>query len=502
MKKFKKIVSVMLAVVLVLAMSITVSAADDYKIVITNSREGVSMDGKEYTAYKLFDVSMNVDNKAYVYTVSEAFKDFDYKGHIGTDLVAYVGTLDNDSAALNEFAKAVYDYLGSAKGVVTATGTAENDSVTINVPAEGYYMVYGTATATESKEEVVAAISLTTTNPIGNITLKADAPTIDKVIVNADSAVDTGTDGKGTAQDVGSTVQFELNSQVPNMEGYTEYTYNVHDTMSSGLTFNEDSVKVYIGSNNDVEYPTNNYSVVTKDLADGCTFEIRFNAEEFAKLTAGDPIKIIYNAVLNDNALTATEETNKVKLEYSNNPYGDGTGETPEKEVYVYDFDIVIDKYEKDKETTKLAGAKFILQNAEGKYYYVDDETKKVDWVESEDAATIMTTDSKGSTRFTGLDSGNYKLIEKEAPAGYNKLVDPVNVEITVNYDENGKIIGSSTKVDENGQYSLTSKIENTTGSLLPSTGGIGTTIFYIIGGILVIGAGIILVVKKRMSQE
>ncbi len=521
MKKIKKIVSLVLAVTMALAMSITAFATEEtepeapapapasgYSITINNPSNGVSMEGNTYSAYRLFNVTYN-GKGAYSYTIAPGFEQFSYpddgQTYTGQQLVKLLEGKGgaNNAAFMQEFAKAAYEWVEThatiqPAGTVTAT---DPKKAVITFDKPGYFIVYGQATApdgAEGQKQVVAAIGLTTTAPDVEMNLKADAPSIDKVIVDADSD-----NGKGTAQDVGSTVSFKLTSRVPNMTGYTSYTYNVHDTLSNGLTFNND-VKVTI---NGTEYK--NYEV----KLNGQSFDIVFDPKEFVKLNGSmnDNIEITYSATINENALTTSVETNTVNLQYSNNPKDGGTGKTTDKEVYVYDFDIVIDKYIKNNEnetdiSKKLADAEFVLKKGD-KYYHWNEETKKVEWVDSVDAADKKTTNTDGVASFTGIEEGSYELIETKAPDGYNKLDAPVPVVITVVYNEDGTIKTDgeepkSTVTLTNNRYGLTSSIANSSGSLLPSTGGIGTTIFYIVGAILVIGAGVILVVKKRMSNE
>ena len=277
------------------------------------------------------------------------------------------------------------------------------------------------------------------------------------------------------------------------MDGYDTYTYIVNDTMSAGLTFNNDVAVTIDG----VAYT--DFTVAQN----GQSFTITFNNFISQKANAGKAIVITYSATINENALTTDKETNTVNLEYSNNPNdSESKGETPESIVYVYDFDIVIDKYTGDEATgTRLAGAKFVLKNASGKYYYYNESAKKVEWKDALSEATEVTTDQSGVAKFKGLDSGTYYLHETEAPAGYNLLKEDVTVTITATYGDDGQITSSSATSANNGQYQQVQKIENKSGATLPSTGGMGTTLLYIIGAILVVGAGVLLVARRRMHS-
>ena len=495
MKHAKKLASLLMALVMVLGMSVgtTVTAfaanTNAHTITITNDKSGHT-----YTAYQVFagDISAgkltNVEwgsgvNGADVLAdlvKLEPYKDCKSAEDVADVLVSF----GDDSAQLDAFAKVVGTHLTTVAGTSTQTASP----YTISVTGDGYYFVKdsGTIGTDDAATKYILKV-------VGDVTVKAKAetPSIDKVIVNADSA--NGGEGKGTAQDVGSVVNFKLTSKVPAMDGYDTYTYIVNDTMSAGLTFNNDVAVTIDG----VAYT--DFTVAQN----GQSFTITFNNFISQKANAGKAIVITYSATINENALTTDKETNTVNLEYSNNPNdSESKGETPESIVYVYDFDIVIDKYTGDEATgTRLAGAKFVLKNASEKYYYYNGETKKVEWKDTLSEATEVTTDQSGAAKFQGLDSGTYYLHETEAPAGYNLLKDDVAVTITATYGDDGQITSSSATSANNGQYQQVQKIENKSGATLPSTGGMGTTLLYIIGAILVVGAGVLLVARRRMHS-
>ena len=340
---------------------------------------------------------------------------------------------------------------------------------------------------------------------------KAETPTIDKVIVNADSA--NGGEGKGTAQDVGSVVNFKLTSKVPEMDGYDTYTYIVNDTMSDGLTAVDQNKDGKI----DVVVTINGaaYTDFTVEQ-DGQSFAITFNDFIDQKANAGKDIVITYSATINESALTTDKEKNTVNLTYSNDPNNSTSrGQTPDKVVYVYDFDIVIDKYTGDEKTgTRLAEAKFVLYKKVDSvelYYFYNETDDKVEWVELADGETVasaiedgtiteVTTDTNGAAKFQGLDSGTYYLHETEAPTGYNLLKEDVNVTITATYGDDGQITSSSATSTNNGQYQQTQPILNKSGATLPETGGMGTTLFYVAGAGLVLVAVVLLITRKRMN--
>lgn len=511
MKKFKKLLGFFCAFALISGMNvIPASAANTNKHTITITNE---KSGHTYTAYQVFagDISdgkltnivwgSGVDGDA-ILTALKALDSSPYAScKTAEDVSDVLDRFNDDSVQLDSFAKVVGAHLGTAAGTSTEVKGETSSTYTINVTGDGYYFVKdsGTIGADYAATKYILKV-------VGDVTVaaKAETPTIDKVIVNADSA--NGGEGKGTAQDVGSVVNFKLTSKVPAMDGYNTYEYIVNDTMSAGLTFNND-VAVTIGGG-----AYTDFSVVQT----GQSFTIKFNNFISQKTNAGNNIVITYSATINESALSTKVETNTVNLEYSNNP-NDNTskGKTPDKVVYVYDFDIVIDKYTGDEETVNhLSGAKFVLykmDNSKKSYYFYDATNKKVLWVELADDAAVsaaitnktiteVTTDSSGAATFKGLDSGTYYLHETEAPAGYNLLKGDVTVDITATYGEDGQITSSSATSTNNGQYKQTQKIENKAGATLPETGGMGTTLFYVAGAGLVLVAVVLLITRKRMN--
>ena len=505
MKQMKKLASVLLILAMIFTMSATAFAANTkaHTITITNDKAGHT-----YTAYQVFAGDYH-DGKLSNITWGSGVED----SELLTDLkkmtaYAYCSTAEDvadvlkgfgdNSQQLDEFARVVGGHLKGDGNSSTATVSP----YTINVTGDGYYFIKDAGVL--GTDDAATKYILRVVNNV-EVQAKSEVPSIDKVIVNADSG-----NGKGTAQDVGSVVDFKLTSKVPAMASYDTYTYIVNDTMSSGLTFNKD-VAVTIGGENYTDFTV---------AQNGQSFTITFNNFINQKAHAGKDIVITYSATLNENALATDKETNTVYLQYSNNPNSDTKGNTPEKVVYVYDFDLVIDKYTGDETTgERLSGAKFVLMNSDKtKYYYYDEANKNVQWNSLESGekledvlaeeytgntkVTQVTTDANDAAKFQGLDSGTYYLHETEAPAGYNLLKEDVTVTITATYGEDGQITSSSAASTNNGQYQQVQKIENKSGTELPSTGGIGTTIFYIAGAILVIAAGVLLVTRRRMNKN
>lgn len=533
MKRMKKLVALLFSLVMLCALAMPAMAAGPYSITINGAK------GHKYTAYQVFsgtyfqgdgknhtdankeylsDVDWGSDvNDATILTQLQASTIIgrDFEGKTSAEDVAYVLQRYGDkSKELDEFARIVGNNLKTNATGKSVTVSAEDNKATINDLTAGYYFVKDTGTigageiATKFLVKVVGAAT---------VTIKADAPKIEKKIVDT-------TDTNHTSVNIGDKVEFKLTATVPDMASFDTYTFTISDTLSKGLTFDKDLVEVKIGSTKlkaDTNYTLTPPTTPNTDN----TFKI-----EFTKAQLGDNVKhtddativVTYKATLNSNALTKDKETNTAKLEYSNNPSSSadkGTITTPDVPVYIYDFDIDVDKYDDTdntagqtpNKTKKLANAEFVLykEAVEGgktvKYYYQwDDTAQKVKWTTDNTQATLRTTVADGKTSFKGIASGKYFLEETKAPDGYNKLKEPVEVEITAGYNtETGEL--NSTNAIRNGtdgQYIKTVEVPNKAGAVLPSTGGIGTTIFYVLGSILVLGAAVLLIVKKRMKDQ
>lgn len=468
MKLTKKLASLLLALVMALALCVPAFAAEDTgKITVDNAKAGHT-----YTAYKIFDVVYNDNKNAYSYTISSGSEWFStVKTYAETSNNGMTLTRVNDStvynvAVTNAFsAPAFANALRAAVSGKTGTTLTVSAGVAVadNLPL-GYYFVTSTSGS---------LCNLTTTNPDVTIHDKNDIP-FDK------------TDDKESV-DVGQVVTYTVTGKVPDYTGFTTYTYLITDTMSEGLTFQK-GVMVTVGGT---------------DVTKACTitYDVENNANKFTvsipvmTYDIGAAIVVTYTAVVNEKAVGKIEN-NTANLTYSNDPTdASKTTTTPDEVETVYTAKLVIDKHVKDADTTKLAGAEFLLykkgDNDSKLYYKWNDTAKKVEWVASKDDATVKTTDSNGATSFDGLADGTYYLEEIKAPAGYNLLTGPV--EITIN--------GTSAGETNLAPLTVTEKVANQSGTELPSTGGIGTTLFYIAGGVLVVGAAVLLVTKRRMER-
>ena len=478
MKHVKKLASLLLALVMVCALATTAFAAGETGSITVDN----PIEGQTYTAYKIFDVTYNTGKTAYSYTINSSSQWFGtvqtYAGTAGNGLTL---TQVNGSTTYNvsttadfsapKFAEALQyaldndtpaNFAGQGRELKVKDGKATATGLDL-----GYYFVTSTSGA---------LCNLTTTDPDVTIHDKNDVP--------------FKKEGDKGSADIGETVNYTITGKVPDYTGFETYTYEITDTMSEGLTFNKD-VKVTIGGT---------------DVTAACivTYDVEGNANKFTvsipvkNYTIGAEIKVTYSAVVNEKAI-AKIETNKAELKYSNNPTNSTSTTTTPSDTKVYSSKIVIDKYEDGSADKKLAGAEFVLYKevttGEGVeavttklYYKWNDTAKKVEWVENKADATVKTTDNNGAASFDGIANGTYYLEEIEAPAGYNQLKEPVKVTVS----------GGDTVAE----LTVTQPVANSTGTELPSTGGMGTTLFYTLGAILVLGAGVLLVTKKRMSEK
>lgn len=474
----KRVTSILLALALLLALAGTAVAAEDKgSITIDNA-----IVGKTYTIYRIFDLnSHNTDYSAINYTVSEKWTAFFAEGAPGRAYVdidkTYGYVVWKTGASPANFAAAAIEYAAD-KGIAhDGQAGATSSIVKFDDLALGYYLV---------QSDLGALCSLDTTMPNVTIKEKNSESTVEKQ-VQEDS---TGDYGDHNDADIGQTVNFRTTINV--VDGDPK-NYVLHDTMSAGLTFDPASVAVTIGERTLAK--DTDYTLVANDLTDGCTFEVKFKD---GVLKPNDVVEVAYSAEVNEYAVIGgTGNDNKTHLTYSDTPKS--TGERLTK-TYVWQFDVF--KYaKKDKEEIPLAGAQFVLyKTVNGKPSYVQVANGKITgWTDDKEKATVFETPDNGKFVIAGLDADTYYLEEIKAPDGYNQLKDPVKVVITATIagDKTGKAT-----ITYNETATGTVRIENQTGVELPSTGGIGTTVFYVIGGLLMGVAVVLLVTRKKMSTS
>lgn len=538
MKQTRKLLSLLLALAMVCALAATAFAAT-----VTVPSDGI-LKNHTFTAYQIFsgreesgilsDVQWGSGINAGGFLA--ALKADSTYGNLFTNCteaaaVADVLSANNTNTALaNAVAKLAY-------ANKTGTGTALTSGE--NTLADGYYLIVDT-TANVGEGGAYNASLLQVVGNI-NITVKTDAPTVEKKVQEG------GIDKDAADYNIGDAVPFRLIGSVPDMSRYDTYKYIFHDTLSTGLTAPADTdVKVYLSVD---------YAYDAADTEVTASFAVNVSGQNITvscnnlKTVVGESgakyVIVVYTATLNQNAeIGLPGNSNKVYLEYSNKPDQSGSGEnntgnTPEDEVLVFTYELDTTKisgteYVKAPEGTannnkdengyllddngkkiplKLDGAEFVLSRGTGnskEYVKLDGNANVIGWTKNQSEATVLKSDVNGLFKVIGLDAGTYYLKETKAPAGYNLLKNDIVVVITATIaaGNDGKTTLTNLAVTADGTAGTGDvnsgivgiTVANNKGATLPETGGIGTTIFYTVGGILVLVAVVLLVTKKRMN--
>jgi len=484
----KKLLTALLVVTIILAMAAPVFAAEANGSITIN---GIGTDAT-YEVYKLLDLeSYDATSGAYSYKVNSDWTAFaqtdDAKAYITVDEAGYVTWVNGeDDASVAAFAKLALAY-AKDNGIAPVQSSANEGEFVITDSTGkfsnlelGYYLVDST---------VGALCGLTTTNPNASINAKNGTPTVDKQ-VQEDSTSQWG--DKNTA-DVGQTVNFRATISVH--AGAENYI--LHDVMSAGLTFDVNSVKVtHIQTSDGItgDVDPSNFTVVTEGLEDDCTFEVHFNQSFCDGLETNDKLIVYYSAMLNRNAIVAKDgNPNETWLQYGE----DHSTTHDTTTTYTFGFDII----KTDSQNTLIDGAEFKIYDSltggeEIGVVLMDDGVtyRRARADEEGSSLTVPIVVKDGKVRVVGFDNGTYYLEETVAPEGYNKLTARQKFIIAdANLDSvfNGDIYSTGSGVH----------VVNKTGSMLPETGGFGTTMFILIGGVMVLCAGVVLVSKKRMSK-
>ena len=335
--------------------------------------------------------------------------------------------------------------------------------------------------ATDIKEGNASICSITSTLPDATVQVKAKYPEIQKSV-------------NDYSVEVGQIVTFTITGQVPDTTGFKKYDYIISDEWTKGLELDQDNVNFEVTIDGTI------VEVVPEYTANG--FTLTFDMTKYQD-KVGKEIKVTYKLKVTEDAISSTTTENKATLTYSNNPK-DLTKKTttPPQIERVYSSKVEVTKVDGANKETKLAGATFVLKGSEGYYKEVmeGDKLVKVEWVANEDDATHKTTDETGVISFEGIENGDYQLIETHAPDGYNKLPNPVDVKISGSYEKDE--VTEENVLDKPIPVVTYTTVENFTGTSLPSTGGVGTTMFIIIGSLLMIGSLLVLITNKRMSKE
>lgn len=500
MKSIKRIIALLLTAVMTMTMSVTAFAVDSSCSLTVNVNKGQDLKEQTINLYKLFDVttSQSGNKTNYAYTVNDTYKEtlaatLELDGTATNEaLVNKVSKLD--TGAVQKFAN---DFTATALteklGATETSGKIGISKISYEFKnlKPGYYLVY----VTGGKE---IQSSLVTVDGTNEVKLKTEAPSITKT-ANTDTV------------SIGQVVKYTVTGSVPDTTGYSEYVYKIHDTLSNGLDFvndkngtatSEGKVNVTVafkeaGVTAGGTTPTTaTLDTTNKTMSLDLSVWVRAN-----QTNKGKEFTVTYYAKVNNKAVV--EEKNKAELVYGNNP--SDTTTTKPSEVKTPTYYLNINKYAKN-DSNKLAGAKFKLYKdsvdennvikvtgSEGNYV-VDPASTTTEFV-SADSIT-----SEGyNLHVNGLAAGTYYLVETKAPAGYNKLTDPIKVEIKKSTNEAVNawtLFNNDKNVDDK-----IIDVENSTGSLLPSTGGMGTIAFTVVAALLVLGV-VVSFIRDRKREN
>lgn len=553
MKSFKRIAALCLAVGMILtAASTALAATVTGKLVVHGNKEFV---GKTVTAIRMFSAtyqdgatgtSSQIDEGDSVsYELETAWADLftmapegeagkiNVSSNAGDSLAEkaydYVLNLGSDTPTLIEFAKQAAAYAktnAQALATLTYSATAEADAdgkgatATFETMEVGYYLVLPEGGSTSVDRQTDAMLVNVPSARSVNLDMKSEYPTVIKKASNTDG----GAYDENTTARIGDTVYFQLTSKVPDTSAYNTYTFKFNDTLSAGLTFDASSVVVKVGDatlGSGTDYtvtPTEDTAgtIVTIDLSSSIKNQI-----------PGKEIVVTYEATLNENAVIgATANGNSAEVEYSNDPGTEETGTSIPDTTKTYTYDIQVHKYATGDDTGYLAGATFILSASETltgtptapEYTEVinaiklvgSDGTYRVAKADDPVTQTYFTTNDTGNITINGLKAGTYYLHEVDAPDGYNKLTEPVKVEIKVTGEEGDNpapsydtpvYVISIDNVAQPGSTNNVVGIENKSGAMLPETGGIGT-IGLTAAGVAVVLLGIFLPRRKKKNGK
>lgn len=490
MKRVKRVLALLAALALVLAMAVPAFA--------DGANQGtISVPAGSSHTYKIYQIFTGDYSNGKLSNVkwgqnSKNREGASVGGKVSEDVLNQLAAVVNDSDAKKlEVIEKYADLDNKEFATVTHSNSAK--------VAPGYYLFKDTTTTAENEVYI--------TEVVGDVTIKAknsNVPGFEKKLKDTNDTEGTTTDWQDVADhDIGDKIPFKLEGTVPDdYVEYDSYYFAFHDEEEAGLTFNPKSVKVSV----DGDEITTGFEVKTS-TNDGCSFEVVFsNLKDIKAVHAGSKIRVEYTATLNDKAVIGGDgNLNKAQLEYSNKPsVTDSRGKTVWDNVVVFTYQVVVNKYANSvAEDNKLKGAEFTLTKK-----LKDGTTKDITVAKSQDGVRFT---------FKGLDDGVYTLTETVTPEGYN-TIDPITFTVTATHgtEWDGKGVrgdlitaftgnaapGEITFTPDKGTGALTTNVINKSGTTLPSTGGMGTTVFYVVGGGLMAVAVVLLVTKKRMENK
>ena len=488
MNKLRKLTCLLLALMMVFAMTATASAAEN-----TSTITAPSGSTRTYEVYQIFVGDLDPESKV-LSNVKWGKNGTGTEGQpvdeaILDALTSVNGKSDTEKmAAIENYVKLTSEKFGEVK-----------DGTPLTVP-NGYYLIKDVgpvdAAAGEAYGRYVVKIVGNTT-----ITPKVSKVTFEKKVKDTNDTTGETSGWQDSADyDIGDSVPFQLTGTVADdFKQYTSaYYFAFHDKMDESLDFEQNSVDVYVGSTLITDGYTLTYTPHTFDLV----FD---DLKNVAGVNAGSTITVKFTAKLNENAKLGKQgNVNEAQLEYSNNPYSEQRGTTNWDNVIVFTYQVVVNKYANEvKEGNERTGAAFKLEKLVGETWTL------VKDIPADETTTTFT--------FKGLDDGKYRLTETVTPSGFN-TIDPIEFTVTADHkvtwngeDRTTILTSLNGEPTEAGLITFTPSVDtgtlstdviNKSGSTLPETGGMGTTLFYVLGGVLVLAAVVLLVTKKRMRSE